>query len=161
MKSLAFYAIAGLALATIGNSAIAAPTLALSLTTKPVPGQQTVVRATLTGSHIVYNGPPSVRPGTIHWYANGTEFGNATPSIGNSTGSSCGSSGDSQLPIICYAPTTVIGMKYTFTKGAPSTVVFTAHFDGDPDTSSTTSAPLVATARNNSTAAVVNLIFDN
>lgn len=159
MKRTAIVAIVAIALASVGHSASAAPTLNLNLTTKPTPGQQTVVQATLTGSHIVYYGPGAVRPGTIHWYANGQEFGSADPSVGNSTGSSCGSSGDSQLPIICFAPTTLIGMKYTFPAGAASTVSFTAHFDGDADTSSSTSPPLVANARFSSTSAIVNLIL--
>jgi len=153
--------VSGLALASLSGVTSAAPTISLSLTTKPIPGQTTVVRATLTGSHIVYYGPGSVGSGTIHWYANGVEFGNADPTVGNSTGSSCGSSGDSQLPIICYAPTTVIGMKYTFPAGKISTVTFTAHFDGDANTSSTTSGPLVATARHPSIAPVLNSILED
>jgi hypothetical protein len=150
------------ALAFLAGPAIAGSTATnLSVKGRAIPGQQVVIQATLTGNHIVWDGPGSVPPGPMKLYGGGASLGQAVPVVPNSTGVSCQLISDQSFNRVCHASSSIVPFTYTFPAGTTSTVSFYAHYDGDHDSDSSSSPTLTVTARRPSIAPVINMLFDN
>lgn len=150
-----------LAFACMAAPAFAGTAISLSVVGAPQPGKASIIQAHLTGTHIVYFGPPSVRSGAVKFYANGQAIGTVYPAAGNSTGVQCGPSGDPVLPTICIAPESTLAVSFTFPASNPSVASFYAHFDGDADYSGSSSPTLTVTAHRPSIGPIVNLILSD
>lgn len=141
--------------------AVAGTAIVLSVSSgQPVPGKTSTIVAHLTGTHIVAFGGGYVPPGPVKFYANGAAIGTAYPAVGNSTGVTCGASGDPILPGICIASSSIVPVSFTFPQGTTSTANFYAHFDGDADYSGSSSPTLTVVARHPNVAPIIGTILD-
>lgn len=161
MKLRAYGPIGLLALAFVTAPAFAGTSTTLSIKGLAIPGKQVVVQATLTGSHIVWDGPGSVPPGLMKLYGAGSSIGQAVPVVPNSTGVSCKLISDPSFNRVCHAPNSIVSFAYTFPQGTSSTVSFYAHYDGDQDSDGSSSPTLTVTARHPSVAPIISTLFDD
>lgn len=141
------------------SAAFAGTATNVSISGVPIPGKQIIIIATLTGNHIVWNGPGSVPAGPMKFYANGGAIGQAMPNDAQSTGVYCNWITDPVFNRVCHASTSKVGMPFTIPKGAKSVSIY-AHYDGDADSDGSSSPSVTIATRRPSIAPVVNMLFD-
>ncbi|WP_157511137.1 hypothetical protein [Frateuria sp. Soil773] len=158
---------AGIALSTFTAEAAAKSSTSISITINgdPKPGNTVIVRATLTGSHIVtgpyptYPGAPNYFPsGSIVIAANGVTMTSQLAGLWNSYASCEPLLYTPPFDTICHGPLTIVDFAYAIPKGTSSRI-FAAAFLGDPDSHGSTSTPVEVNASYPSITPVLDLLL--
>ena len=165
--------IARIALSAFLLACMAAPAIAKNATNTTVsvlgtvkPGSTVIVRAVLTGSHIIscpyptYPGAPNCFPGgQVGIQANGTSIRSDAAGVWNSN-YGCSPVYAPPFDTICHGDLTIVEQTFAFPKGT-STTAFKAIFSGDHDADGSTSQILTVKAQYPNIQQSINLLLND
>ena len=130
------------------------------------PGASVIVRATVTGNHII-SGPYPTYPGAPNYFFGGGVSISANGVVVKSDAAGLWNSSASCQPLlftppfdtICHGSITVIDVSYVIPRGLSNTR-FEATFSGDHDSQSSSASPLTIKAVPKTITPAVDVLFD-